>query len=207
MKHPLDILVLIFLVSVSVTGFAAVSGDLINGEFDSTSKKERIEIARDILGRVENLSNYVSAVSPSEREWVLTEQEALHSLRGTDAYHNRLNQLYDSAEFQNLKLKSLLDSIERNLMCVIGEDPNIEDTSISQEMLCWSLADRDLSSRITIDAAIPILIKHNRLPEDIGEKSELKLTDYFDYSHKFEWMAHGINEYIVIPYLRGGITE
>jgi hypothetical protein len=146
----------------------------------------------------------VTAPKPSEIDWVLAEQEAISGLKGTDAWYERSNQLYQSAEFQNLKLRSLLDNIKRSLLCVTGEDPSIEDTSISQEILCWSLADRDLSTRSTIDDAISILIKHDRLPIDIAEKAELREGDYSAY---YDWWAHGINEYIVIPYLQGKITE
>ena len=77
-------------------------------------------------------------------------------------------QLHETPEFQNLKLRKLLDSIEHMLQCVIGVDV---DESIEQEILCWSVASRDLSNRATIDNAIPILVKHDRLPKDIEDKA------------------------------------
>lgn len=199
MKHSLVTLLLPFLVSVSVTGFAADAGDLILGGFDGASKKERLEIARDILGRVEKLSNYVATPKPSEIAWVHTEQEAIASLKGTDAYDERVRQLYQSPEFQNLKLRILLDGIENTLQCVTSDDTNLR-----KEILCWSRASLDLSNRATLDDAIMILKKHDRLPKDIADKAELGLGNY---SEDYDWMARGINEYIVIPYLQGRIME
>ena len=88
------------------------------------------------------------------------------------------------------------------LQCVIGVDV---DESIQQEILCWSLASLNLSDRSTIDEAIPVLVKHDRLPKDIEDKASLSvITNYSDF---YDWYGTGIHAHIVIPYLQGKITE
>ena len=202
MKHSLVTLLVTFLASASVTGFAANTGDLIGGTFDATSKKERLEIAREILGDIEKLSNYVATSKPADITWILTEQEAIDQLKGTPAWSARIIQLHETPEFQNLKLRNLLDNIEHMLQCVIGVDVI---WSIEREIFCWSVISRDLSDRSTIDNAIPILIKHDRLPKDIEDKAGLSvITNYSDF---YDWYGTGIHAHIVIPYLQGKITE
>jgi len=205
MKNSLVTLLLSFLVSVSAMGFAADAGKLILGKFDATSKKERIEIARDLLREVKMLSDYVATPKPSEIDWVLAELEAIDGLEGGDAWRERGRQLFDSAEYQNRALRNLLDKIESTLVCVTGEDPSIEGTGIEQEMLCWSLASFALSTRSTIDDAIPVLIKHGRLPKDIKAKADLLVGT--NYSDLWDWWGRGVHEFIVIPYLQGKITK
>ena len=172
--------------------FAADPSDLINGDFDATSRKERSEIARELLNYVENLSIYVTTPKPSEIEWLDAEQQAIAKLKETDAWSGRMAQLYDSPEFQHQKLYGLLDDIKTQLGCVIGED-----TILRREILCWSITSLRLSDRTTFDDAITILKRHGKLPEDIPD----------GYGEFYGWYASGINEYIVIPYLRGSIRE
>ena len=170
MKHSLVTLLVTFLASASVTGFAANANDLILGTFDAASKKERLEIARDILGQIEKLSNYVATSKPADITWVLTEQESIAQLDGTDARGARIIQLHETPEFQNLQLRNLLDNIEYMLQCVIAVDV---DESIEREIFCWSVISLYLSDSSTIDDAIPILVKHDRLPKDIEDKASL----------------------------------
>jgi len=56
--------------------FKADTIDLLTGEFDAASKKERIEIASGILGEVNKLSSYVTTPKPSEIDWVRAERVA-----------------------------------------------------------------------------------------------------------------------------------
>ena len=183
-------------------GIRRKANDLILGTFDAASKKERLEIARDILGQIEKLSNYVATSKPADITWVLTEQQSIAQLDGTDARAARSIHLRGTPEFQNLELRTMLDNIEHMLQCVIGVDV---DESIEQEILCWSLASRHLSDRSTIDDAIPILVKHDRLPKDIEDKVRLLVTR--NYSDMYDWWGTGIHAHIVIPYLQGKITE
>ena len=104
MKHSLVTLLVTFLASASVTGFAANTGDLIGGTFDATSKKERLEIAREILGDIEKLSNYVATSKPADITWILTEQEAIDAIkRNSCTGLQELGQLHETPEFQNLQ--------------------------------------------------------------------------------------------------------
>ena len=197
MKHSLVTLLVTFLASASVTGFAANANDLILGTFDAASKKERLEIARDILGQIEKLSNYVAMSKPADITWVLTEQESIAQLDETDAQGARIIQLHETPEFQNLQLRNLLDNIEYMLQCVIAVDV---DESIEREIFCWSVISLYLSDRSTIDDAIPILVKHDRLPKDIEDKASLWMIR--NYSDIYDWWGTGIHEHIVIPYLQ-----
>ena len=197
MKHSLVTLLVTFLASASVTGFAANANDLILGTFDAASKKERLEIARDILGQIEKLSNYVATSKPADITWVLTEQQSILQLDGTDARAARSIQLHETPEFQNLQLRNLLDNIEYMLQCVIAVDV---DESIEREIFCWSVISLYLSDRSTIDDAIPILVKHDRLPKDIEDKASLLMIR--NYSDIYDWWGTGIHEHIVIPYLQ-----
>ena len=186
MKHSLVTLLVTFLASASVTGFAANSNDLILGTFNAASKKERLEIARDILGQIEKLSNYVATSKPADITWFLTEQESIAQLDGTDAQGARIIQLHETPEFQNLQLRNLLDNIEHMLQCVIAVDVH---ESIEREIFCWSVISLDLSDRSTIDDAIPILVKHDRLPKYIEDK--VRLLVFRNYSDMYDWWVPG----------------
>jgi len=200
MKRSLLVLFISLLISASITVFAADSRSLIVGEFDASSKKERREIAKDLLSLIEKLASYLATPKPSEIAWVNKETVAIDKLRGTDAWRERITQFYESPEFQQQKLKSLLDNIKTGLQCV-----NNDKVNLKSEILCWAVASHNLSDKSTLDDSIMILKRNGRLPKDIADKAGL--FEVTGYSARYDWYARGINQYIVIPYLSGRISK
>jgi len=66
------LLLVLLLTSTGAPAIAADSGSLINGAFDSGSRKERLAIARSVLEATEKLSAYVPQLPPSERSGCLS---------------------------------------------------------------------------------------------------------------------------------------
>ncbi|WP_041280593.1 hypothetical protein [Desulfosudis oleivorans] len=200
LKRTLIFLLILYNICTFVTAFAADASSLIAGEFDATSKNERQKIAKDIIGQIEKLSSYLSTPKPSEIKWVNNERVAIDKLKGTDAWTERIQKLYESPEFQQQKLKSHLDNIIDSLQCVTNENVNLKS-----EILCWAVASHHLSDETTLNDSIMILKRSGLLPEDIVKKADI--TESLGYGAKYNWFARGINEYIIIPYLSGRINE
>jgi hypothetical protein len=199
MKKLLPLVLL--LTSTSAPAFAASAVDLINGKFDSGSRKERQDIARSVLAMTEKLSAFVSQLPPSEKSWVLDEQAEVRQLKDDAARNQRFAQLSQRPEFQQQELKSLLEAIKDSLQCIA--DVRV---ALRREMFCWAVASQRLSDSMTLNYAITNLVQHGRLPKDIHTKAEL-MPDSLGYGAHYTWYSRGIIEYIVIPYLAGQIKE
>lgn len=193
-------LLFLLVASASAPALAADATDLINGHFDSSSRKERQDIARSVLSHTEELSAFVPRLSPSERSWVIAEQAEAQQIKDEAARNQRFIRLHESQEFQQHKIKAILDAAMDALQCVVNTS-----VGIRREMLCWSMASFQLSDAETLNYAIQNLIHHARLPKNIAEKAQLPLVSGF--STKFTWYSRGMLEYIVIPYLAGRIER
>ena len=176
--------------------FGASAIDLNGGKFDARSQRDRQQIARDLLQKIQLLDSFLPTIKPSEALWLSQERAAIDRLEDSNATYSRLKNLVESPEFYLQKLKLLLDKIKRAISCAVQE--KIET---KQEMLCWLMASFHLSDRSTINDAMMILIRNGRLPKDIGKKSGLFCD--LECSDPYEWFARGIQEYIVIPYFAG----
>jgi len=200
MKRSLLVLFIPLLISANMTAFAVDAGILINPGTSAISKKERQEVAKDLLGQIEKLASYLATPKPSEIAWVDKESEAITKLLGTDAFLERSIQLLESPEFQQQKLKTLLDNIKTSLQCINNDNVNLQS-----EILCWAVVSHNLSDETTLENSISILKGNGRLPKDIAKKAGL--FEAMGYGGKYNMYARGIINHIVIPYLSGSITK
>lgn len=199
----------IFFTTVAILIFAfpaqaADSADLIGGKFNATSHKVRGEIARKLLTTVHRLSIYVPTPKPSESAWVEQEGIVIQKLNtdndDSTAANSRRLQYVHSPEFQQQKLYTVLADIENALSCAAA--PN---TPLRKEIMCWSVASFLLTDHSMFNDSIAILLKAGRLPKDVTEhKSDVMLgSESLGFGFWYEAYGRGIQEYIVIPYLKG----
>jgi hypothetical protein len=194
-----------FIIAIAATSFlltalparAADLSDLISGQFNAGSKKERAAIARDLREEVQKLAQYLPTPRPQESAWLKQERDAIDALGNSDAALSRRVTLMNSPEFQHEKLHSILTSIRDSLACA-AEQSN----SVSREMMCWSVASFLLTDHSAFNDAVLILLRAGRLPQDIDTKATLG-SDSLGFGYFYEVWGRGIQEYVVIPYLKG----
>lgn len=173
------------------------ASNLVDGKFDATSRKERGEIAKDLRERVHRLAQYLPSLKPQESAWLTQESEAIDRLGQSEAALSRRVQLATSPEFQHKKLHGALAAIRDALAC--AGDPS---TSRSREMMCWSVGSFLLTDRAMFNDSISILRKAGRLPPDV-EKHAILGPESLGFGYFYDLWGRGIQEYIVIPYLKG----
>ncbi len=193
------VLCVFFLMGKGGHAFAADALSLVNGKFNANSKKERIEIASDLIKKIEEINAYLPTQKPSEVEWVKKEEEAIKT-ENPSAVARRLNNLIFSPEYNYYMFKKLLRDAIESLECTKSKDKGLE-----KEILCWEIIVKNFSYNRSIDSAIDILIRNHRLPKDIFEKTILGSEK--SPSNIFNGYAKSIKKYIVYPYLANRFTE
>ena len=187
-------LALIFVLPV----VAMDAGRLINGDFNSSSRKDRLEICYDVRSKVMNLLQYVPIPKPSEVDWVNSERAAIEIITDPEAKSARLEKLSEGPEFQQIRLRADLQQII-NFMDAI----TTRNIPVKKEMLYWCIASHGLTNNEEMNDAIKILIQAGRLPEDLALK--VKLGQAIGYTGVLGWFGRGIQEFLVIPFLAGKI--
>ena len=183
-SFPIMRVIGITLYFVFLDSFAASIADLMGGRFDATSRAARVEIAADIRSRITPVLESLSPPSPSELEWLDVERKAIRNLPGGEAKDARMLRLSESVEFQHEKLFGVLRNTDNALSCILRED-----VPLREEISCWAYANLMLNEQ-DIGYASELLMEKRRLP-DVGH-----------FYFMFPWYAEGIQENIVIPYLR-----
>ena len=189
-----NVVVLAALCLCAQVASAANADDLINGSFDASSKKARIDVARNLLDKVNRLADLVPTPRPSDLSWVEEEHAAIDRLGNSEASRARLEQFYETPEFQHVKLYNLLLNVKNAIACVL--ESNVQ---LRREISCWATASFLLGDRNTLTYGMTILQRAKRLPEDTLQKEKVGSLDLFQY------YSRGIQEYLVLPYLRGEI--
>lgn len=186
--------------SIVWTGCAAAAdaSSLQSGDFVWASKKDRMEIARDLKEKALKLSQYLPTQKPQESLWVAREREEIRALGKVDApaSNSRMFQLVASPEYQHIELHETFGRLSDALDCVAGAK-----SSLSREMFCWSVVSFILTDRTSLNDAISILLRAGRLPDEAKKGASLG-PESLGYSVIYGWWGRGIQEYIVIPYLR-----
>lgn len=184
------------LLLTAVPAKAADVSNLIDGHFDTMSKKERAEIARALREKVQKLAQYLPTPRPQESAWLKQESDAIDRLGKSDAELSRRVKLAESPEFQHAKLHSNLTAIRDALTCAAEQSH-----SISREIMCWSIASLLLTDRAAFNDAVLILLRAGRLPRDIDKQAMLG-SESVGFGLFFDMWGRGIQEYVVIPYLK-----
>lgn len=196
----------VIICSFTNSAIAADSGDLIGGKFTIQSHIVRGEIARDLLGKVQRLSDLLPNPTPSESDWVKQEGVDIEKLddRSEAKNHRRLRYV-ESPEFRHVNLHIMFTNILQSLSCAAA--PN---TSLSMEMYCWSIASFYLTDLEFFNYSIHVLIKSGRLPlpSNIADHSNFGIvlgSKELGYGYWLNTYGRGIHGYIVNPYLNGHI--
>ena len=189
---------LFFLMGKGSHAFAADALSLVTGKFNANSKEERIEIASDLIKKIEEINAYLPTQKPSEVEWAKKEEATIKENPIEDPW--RLNNLLYSPEFRHYKFKKLLSDAIESLECTKSKDNGLE-----KEIFCWEIIVKNFSYNRSIDSSIDILIRNHRLPKDILEKTILRSEK--SPSTIFNSYARSIKKYIVYPYMANRITE
>ena len=182
------ILVVLFS-AVPVLCAAVDLSDLIGGNFDTTSKKVRLEIAEKLLQEIDELSQYLA-----DNKWIQDERKKIKDLSG-EATARHLN-LVESYEFQSKILFKHLNGIKKNLDIILTPD-----IKISVEMCCWTIVSHGLTDQEKIDGPVQILQSIEKRPNNISESVDQSTKQYSEEGAFYRWYGRGILEYIVIPYL------
>lgn len=196
--HLANALVWALLVACSSGAVAADLARLISGAFDANSRKERTQIARDVLADVKLLADLVPIPRPSDLAWVEEERAAIQRLGSSEASTARLTQFYESAEFQHVKVHNNLREIQNAFNCII--DSTVQ---LRREIFCWATAGFLLGEKSVFGDGVRILHRTKRLPEDTVKRGKVGTLDGF--ALRYEIYSRGIQEYLVLPYLKGDL--
>ena len=180
--------------------FAGHADQLIDGKFNATSRKARLEIAADLRQRTTDLLSYISIPTPNAVDWVLSEQREIEKIQNTQAQSERQEKLYDSPDFQQVKLRAELLEIIHALNEIMKQN-----ISTRVEMAYWCRVSLGLTNNESMNDAIRILIQSGRLPSDLPNK--VKLGGAIGYTGVLGWWGRGIQEYLIIPYLEGKLRK
>jgi hypothetical protein len=174
--------------------------NLVNGEFDFRDKSVRVGIALSVLRGIDNLADFVQSPRPSEIEWVESERARIGRIIDNDIQISRFTQFYHTPEFQHLKLHSHLNEIKSALQCVV--EPA---TPLQRELFCWSQAGFLMDETDIFGHAVRTLVSAKRLPEDLAKKIGRGSLDGIQLWYRF--YSRGIQQHLVMPYLRGLIVK
>ena len=179
----------------SVSAIGATS--LIDGRFDANSRRARVELAREMLVEVNRLAEVVSPPRPYDVAWVAEQHAALSSLDVGNGFSTRVDLFYRTPAFQHVKLYNVLRELRNAVACVV--EPSV---ALRRELSCWAAAALLLADRSTFVESVSALRQAKRLPEEavrdhVGTAEGL--------ATRYSLYARGINEYLVLPYLRGDL--
>lgn len=187
-------------VSNSFAKSTVEAGSLILGKFNHNSKIDRLEIAQDLLKKINSLNSHISNPTPDELNWINAERK--ESKKSLDRYAR----FVDSPEFQKFKLKEYIKAMQDSLQCVIN---NIKINNTPKEMYCWEYVSYLLVDQDTINDSIKILQSNNKISRYLGKYEDNGLNPVHNphgYSGFYHSEGEGIMRYIIMPYLSGNIT-
>jgi hypothetical protein len=158
------------------------------------SFEDRTQYARWILSDLKQFADLLQTPKPADIEWVESEQAAIRRLAHDSALDSRQLQLYESPEFQHVKVYNYIQDLQGYLRCVVEGT-----TTLQREMYCWAEASSVLSRRDIFGDGRTILHKAKRLPDNP------KGGTYDDWLYTS--ISGSIQSKIIIPYLRGDLKS
>ncbi len=175
---------------------AADPGDLISGSFNAKARDVRARMARDLLSDVSRFADLVQTPRPSDVTWVDEEEASIRRLGNAEASMARRVQFYDSPEFQHVKVHKHLQEIKNSFRCIV--EPA---TGLQREMFCWAAVAFLLGDKYVFGDGVKILHRTKRLPDDTVRRTGVGTLDGIGL--RYEMYSRGIQEHLVLPYLRG----
>ncbi len=168
---------------------------LIDGSLDATSRAVRAYVAGDLLKQISVFADLVPTPRPADISWAEAERAAIDRLASSEPMTalSRHEQTVQSPDFQNVRLYRTLKEARSSLECVL--EPHVP---LRREMACWATAALPLGDSLTYSQAIKALRKSNRLPDH---------SSLVEAEHAYPHIARGIQQYVVLPYLRNEIKQ
>jgi hypothetical protein len=173
---------------------------LISGNFDAKNSVERTKVATEVFADMDRLSSMIQSPRPSESAWVEAEQSQISKIRDVEARNERISQLHKTPEFQQMKVHTHLQELRNALQCVAKDPPTLQ-----REMFCWAVASYLLDETDVFSYGLKVLVSAKRLPEDLPKKLGVGSIEFVQFQSR--WLSRGIQQYIVLPYLRGDLVR
>jgi hypothetical protein len=198
-QMPMINKILVILILLPITTFAADINDLNNGVAASYTQLQRKQLAVKLNELLTTLDRAIPSSKPSEQQWVDDEQKAIKEIKDDNLRLKRFIDFEKSAEYQQYNIKRHIKILKVNLNGVTKAN------DVKNEIYYWAKVSYDLTDKSTFDFAIAILKSNNRLPSDVngiylgGNESG---GGYF-----YNSFGRAIINYFVIPYLDGSLPK
>lgn len=172
----------------------------------SMARATRLQLAREVLREVDDVAGRLATHAPRqgtpETADVHAEFAAIGQLTDPAAVHARMQRLWATAAFQQLRLDLALGQARAALACIlddreIRENKDGEGVRASRrEALCWALVAAQLADRALYEEAFGTLVRSGRLGHDAR-------TRWPVLAARWARDALAIQSLIVLPHLTG----
>ena len=153
--------------------------------FDWQQRSDRLALAKDLIDRIDELTERVPLQEPAELQRIQAREARL-----TQENPQGLTRLFLSAAYQHRQLANDLEGMKRELQCVRGAD------QLPREMRCWHATAMLLLKEEQLRIALDTLRRSRRMPPRREEPLFLK-----DPQLWFAQFGQGILIHIIDPYL------
>jgi hypothetical protein len=184
---------------LSLVASSCFAASLASGSVDIKRRSERVAAAQELLAKFERLASLVQPPRPSEATWVLAEQAEIKKLRNSEASTTRAIQLLQTPEFQQQNVYTHVQEVRNALRCVIDSPPTVR-----REIFCWASVAFLLDDRAIFYDGLLVLVRAKRLPEDLPVRAGAATLDGISLLYGLH--AKSIQQYFVLPYLRGELN-
>jgi hypothetical protein len=176
----------------------SLAASLASGDVDVKRRSERVKAAQDLLTQFDKLASLIQSPRPNEAAWVQAEQAEIKKLANSEASTARAIQLLQTPEFQQQNVYVNAQEVRNALRCVIDSPPTAQ-----REVFCWAAAAFLLDDRGVFYDGLLVLVRAKRLPEDLHVRAGAATLDGISLLYGLH--AKAIQQYVVLPYLRGDI--
>jgi cytochrome c556 len=177
---------------------ASIAASLASGDVDVKRRSERVKAAQELLRQFDKLASLIQSPRPSEAAWVQAEQAEIKRLANSEASTARAIQLLQTPEFQQQNVYAKVQEVRNALRCIIDSPPTAK-----REMFCWAAAAFLLDDRGVFYDGLLVLLRAKRLPDDLHVRAGAASLDGISLLYGLH--AKAIQQYVVLPYLRGDI--
>ncbi|MGE5526272.1 MAG: hypothetical protein ACM3SS_21365 [Rhodospirillaceae bacterium] len=168
--------------------------DLLDGSLDVRSTAARALLARELAQEIAGALKRLAPPPPGESAGVIEELAAIERLQDSRAVNARMQRLFGSSPFQQLRLMNRLTIVHDSLDCAASAYGPVR-----REMACWAIAAAYLTDRLVYEEALDVLIRSGRVAYGGG----MPRARWLGLPALWARYAAAIQDYITIPYLSG----
>lgn len=173
--------------------------DLLSGNVAATSRENRAAAARELLGEVKRLAEFVPTPSPDDVRWVETESAAIPRLSDPEAQLSRRLKLFEAPAFQLVKVHNYLAHIQEALKCAMNRS-----VELKMEIYCWATAGFMLTENSVFEDGVQVLVRSARLDGEALQRARIPANGI---GLIFRLHGRGIYEHLVLRYLSGALPK